>query len=417
MTNQRQTDPGVHRHHRPAHPDAGAGDRADRAGGRGRPHAQPAQHRFGNHRDERVRHVAVAHLPPVPRPRRSWSRCWSPAISAYLAPKGLRELRDWATKVKADLVINIVQPGRFITIERGLTFHIRERRADGQLLGIFIDDRRDPEGTRHLLAEHGEIVETGRGTFLVLTTAASSGRRPGRPTRPSSSSSATRSICRASPAGRSSAHFGVRERNLWDVAFPDPDDPTYKQMPTHFRAELHDRLVAPIYPIAFTVLCFAILGAPRTSRQSREMSIVMTIVAIGALRLIGFACNVVAAQTVAAVCVQYGSIVLALRARPVRDLARRRDRAARLPDAAARHAVRAHLAAPGSRREPARDGLTHPHPLFRHALPRRRDVGVLRHLRADRAGRLHRADAARGRRAEPVAPGWSRRPRSSACRS
>jgi lipopolysaccharide export system permease protein len=104
--------------------------------------------------------------------------------------------------------------------------------------------------------------------------------------------------------------FGVRERDLWDVAFPDPEDPTYKQVPTHFRSELHDRLAAPIYPIAFTVLCFAILGAPRTSRQSREVSIIMTVVLIGALRLIGFACIVVAAQTVAAVYVLWGSLFI-----------------------------------------------------------------------------------------------------------
>ena len=89
-------------------------------------------------------------------------------ISAYLAPKGLRELRIWATKVKADFVINIVQPGRFITIERGLTFHIRERRTDGQLLGIFIDDRRDEKERVTSLAEYGEIVESGSGTFLML---------------------------------------------------------------------------------------------------------------------------------------------------------------------------------------------------------------------------------------------------------
>jgi lipopolysaccharide export system permease protein len=108
--------------------------------------------------------------------------------------------------------------------------------------------------------------------------------------------------------------LGVRERDLWDVAFPDPNDPTYKQVPTHFRAELHDRLAAPIYPIAFTVLCFAIIGAPRTSRQSREVSIVMMIVAIGVLRLLGFACNVVAAQTVAAVYALWGSILLAFAA-------------------------------------------------------------------------------------------------------
>ena len=31
-------------------------------------------------------------------------------VSAYLAPASLRELRDWATKVKADFVVNIVQP-------------------------------------------------------------------------------------------------------------------------------------------------------------------------------------------------------------------------------------------------------------------------------------------------------------------
>ena len=47
-------------------------------------------------------------------------------VSAYVAPAGLRELRDWATKVKADFVVNIVQPGRFLSIERGLTFHIRK---------------------------------------------------------------------------------------------------------------------------------------------------------------------------------------------------------------------------------------------------------------------------------------------------
>ena len=30
--------------------------------------------------------------------------------------------------------------------------------------------------------------------------------------------------------------FGVRERSLWEVAFPDPEDPVYKQQPTGFRA-------------------------------------------------------------------------------------------------------------------------------------------------------------------------------------
>jgi lipopolysaccharide export system permease protein len=231
-------------------------------------------------------------------------------VSAYVAPAGLRELRDWATKVKADFVVNIVQPGRFINIERGLTLHIRERRGDGQLLGIFIDDRRDPNERATSLAEYGEIVETGRGTFLVLINGSVQRVESGRADPTIVKFERYAFDLSRFAGGPQLGALGVRERNLWDVAFPDPNDPTYKQIPTHFRAELHDRIAAPIYPIAFTVLCFAILGAPRTSRQSREVSIVMTIAAIGALRLVGFACNVVAAQNVAAVYVLWGSILL-----------------------------------------------------------------------------------------------------------
>ena len=39
------------------------------------------------------------------------------AISIYVSPWGLRELRRWATEVRADLVSNIVQPGRFTKLE------------------------------------------------------------------------------------------------------------------------------------------------------------------------------------------------------------------------------------------------------------------------------------------------------------
>ncbi len=233
-------------------------------------------------------------------------------ISAYLAPKSLRELRIWATKVKADFVVNIVQPGRFITIERGLTFHIRERRNDGQLLGIFIDDRRDEKERVTSLAEYGEIVELGTGTFLLLMNGAVHRLEVGRidPTIVKFERYAF-DMSRFTGGPQLQA-FGVRERNLWDVAFPEPDDPTYKQLPTHFRAELHDRLIAPLYPVAFTILCFAILGAPRTTRQSREASLIMVILAIATLRLTGFVCNVLATQNAAAVVIQYASVVLSI---------------------------------------------------------------------------------------------------------
>jgi lipopolysaccharide export system permease protein len=233
-------------------------------------------------------------------------------LSAYLAPKGLRELRNWAVSIKTDLLVNIIQPGRFTTIERGLTFHIRERRNDGRLLGIFIDDRRDPKERVTSISEAGEIVETARGTFLLLMNGSVHRQEAGKPDPTIVRFERYAFDLSRFSGGTTVQNFGVRERYLWDLASPDPADPVYKQFAPQFRTELHDRLVAPVYPIAFTVICFAILGAPRTSRQSRETSIIMAIVAAGMLRMIGFACNVFAAQSMLAIYVLYGSLAVAL---------------------------------------------------------------------------------------------------------
>ena len=53
----------------------------------------------------------------------------------------LRILRRWATEVRADVVANIVQSGRFLTLEKGLLFHIRKQQPHGMLVGIFVEPR------------------------------------------------------------------------------------------------------------------------------------------------------------------------------------------------------------------------------------------------------------------------------------
>jgi len=80
-------------------------------------------------------------------------------IAAYLSPRSLRELRDWAAQVRADILTDIVQPGRFTTIGGNLTFHIADRKQNGLLVGIFVDDRRDSGVHSTYLAEQGEIVK------------------------------------------------------------------------------------------------------------------------------------------------------------------------------------------------------------------------------------------------------------------
>src|SRR5664280_2469910 len=99
--------------------------------------------------------------------------------------------------------------------------------------------------------------------------------------------------------------LGIRERYLWELLSPSSDDPVYQQLPGQFRAELHDRLMSPIYPFAFAALTFAFLGAPRTTRQSRNFSIGGSIFAVFGLRIAGFACSVLTVKSPLAAVIQY----------------------------------------------------------------------------------------------------------------
>jgi lipopolysaccharide export system permease protein len=234
-------------------------------------------------------------------------------ISAYLSPSLQRELRDRATRVRTDLVTTIVQPGRFLTIEGGLTFHIRERRLNGELSGILIDDRRSPEMRSTFLAEQGSIVQKDGGTFLLLENGSIQRLEKGRgePRIVMFDRYAFDLSRFTNDAPAQVTNRPARERYLWELFASDPNDPLVKAQPGHFRADLHDRLLAPIYPLAFVVIAFAAIGGPRTTRQSRGFAVALAIGGVAVLRMIGFACIVLSIQTPAALVVLYGSVLFA----------------------------------------------------------------------------------------------------------
>jgi lipopolysaccharide export system permease protein len=214
-------------------------------------------------------------------------------ISAYFAPEGMRMLRRWVTEVRADLVSNIVQPGRFVSIERDLAMHIRERRPNGLLVGLLLDDRRDRSERVTILAEQGEILKNDQGSYLILENG--SIQRHDLKQRDPSIVMFERYAFDLSQFtfGPQVIHYSARERNLWDLMWPNPDDPQVKAQPGQFRAEFHDRILAPVYPFAFLMIAFVYLGTPRTTRQSRAWSMVGIASGVLTVRFVGYSSMVV----------------------------------------------------------------------------------------------------------------------------
>jgi lipopolysaccharide export system permease protein len=234
------------------------------------------------------------------------------AISAYFAPKGLRMLRDWLTEVRADVVSSVVQPGRFTQLERNVTIHIRERRPNGQLAGIMLDDRRNPKERLSVLAENGELLDNDKGTFLVLKDGILQ-RYAADQRDPAMVVFDRYAFDLSQFAGSQQAvQYSIRERYLWQLLWPDAKDQFLVEQPGQFRAELHDRLITPLYPIAFVIIAFAYLGAPRTTRQSRTMSMLGGIGGVALLRMIGFASTVFGAVVPSLLVLQYAAMALAI---------------------------------------------------------------------------------------------------------
>ena len=209
----------------------------------------------------------------------------STLVSADFGPRSLRSLRDQISMVNADIVTNVAVPGRFTQIDRGLTFHVRERAPGGVLLGIFINDERDRAQPTTYLAERGRIIPSGSILILVLEQG-SIHRGGGRSSSIVEFERYGFDLSQFDPAA-SATLDRASFRNLGELLWPAADDKAYLADTARYRVELHKRLSTPLYPIAAFVIAFAFLGSPRTTRQSRGLSIVGAATAFMAIEIVG----------------------------------------------------------------------------------------------------------------------------------
>ena len=233
-------------------------------------------------------------------------------IAAYLSPLSLRKLRDWGAEVRADILTNIVQPGRFTTIGGNLTFHIADRRPNGLLIGIFVDDGRDPKEHATYLAEEGETVKNETGSFLVLERGSIQRREVGqRDPRIVTFDRYAFDLSKFT-TGPQNIVYSAHEKFFWELLWPPTDDPASATQKDQYRSELADRLAGPLYPLTFVVLAYIFLGPPQTTRQSRTLAMFGLVGAVALLRLVGFISVILGVRVPSFLALQYIMLVGAM---------------------------------------------------------------------------------------------------------
>jgi lipopolysaccharide export system permease protein len=235
-------------------------------------------------------------------------------ITVYLMPASFQEMRNLITKIRADFVATMAKEGQFITLDNGITFHYRERSGDA-LLGIFMEDQREKDKVIVYLAERGQTVESNGQAYLVLEKGSVQRKEPN--SRDSSIVAFERyavDLAAFNQDGNGDVVYKPRERSTTQLLFPDKNEFLYQIQAGRFRAELHERLSAWLYPLAMMAIAFAALGDPRTTRQGRGLAIASAVVAVVVLRIAGFAASSATVRSQAAVSIVYAVPVLAIAA-------------------------------------------------------------------------------------------------------
>lgn len=257
-------------------------------------------------------------------------------VNLYIMPLSMRSLRSFANEVRTDLVSQVLKPGRFTSPERGLTFHIRDRSLEGDLLGLVIHDERAKGRAMTYLAKTGHIVKTESGSFLVMRDGQihrridaaaddpKAAKDPKKDQRDVSIGEFREYIFDITQFGAKSGakELKPRERYLSELLNPKPDDALYKRIPGNFRSELHERFASLLYPFVFVLITLSFLGHARTIRENRWKSIVLAFALAVGVRIAGFAAtNLLTLQAWAVVLVYgipTGAILVAALAAQVR---------------------------------------------------------------------------------------------------
>ena len=206
------------------------------------------------------------------------------SLTLYLLPLSFREFKDRQVTIRNDFSTVLLQEGVFTELAAGITVFVRERGAEGELLGVLVHDGRNSEKPVTMMAENGALVRTDEGPQVIMV----NGNRQ----EVSKDSGALsllyfdRYVLDVHSVDKTldKRWREPRERFLDELFFPDMTDGNNQFNAAKLRAEGHQRLTLPIYALTFTVIALAALLSGDYARRGLGKRITTAIILIVAIQ-------------------------------------------------------------------------------------------------------------------------------------
>ena len=205
-------------------------------------------------------------------------------LNLYLVPETYRMFRELQWEIRYGYSHVFLQEGTFNTVSPGLTIYIRERSADGQLLGVFAHDSRNEANPFTLMAKRGAMVDSEQGARVILF----KGSRQNVDKKTGQLSVLTFDehtfTIKTETAEGVVRYREARERPLSELF--DLENQQYVGAKDYgkFTIEAHKRLVTPFSALAYTLVGLACLLSGGFGRRAQARRVMLAIACVVALQ-------------------------------------------------------------------------------------------------------------------------------------
>jgi lipopolysaccharide export system permease protein len=224
----------------------------------------------------------------------------------FLAPLGNRTLRDVQYEFRNNIANIVIREGIFNSPMEGFTVFVRERRANGDLLGILVHDNRDPSRPVTMLAKRGILAMTPEGPRLLLE---SGNRQQLEDNRRRLSFLYFDSYALDLKTFTKAGQRGWREadeRFLGELFWPNMDDASDRQNYWRLQVEAHRRLAALLFAPVFAFMAAAAVLGGEHSRRGPGRRVGIAVVAAVFMQAASFGATYVAGKAPMLIPMLYG---------------------------------------------------------------------------------------------------------------
>lgn len=209
-------------------------------------------------------------------------------IAFYFLPLSFRNFKDLQNDISRSYATVLIQEGVFNPIGGNVTVYVRARDPDGSLRGIIVQDDRKRQRPTTLIAERGALVRSGDESRVLLV----NGNRQelDRETGEVTNLVFERYTVNLTPLG---GHHGERWRNpqerfLHELLWPKDPENIEEHRLRELRAEFHQRMIEPLYTIAYALIGLVAMLGGQFSRRGRPLRIAGAAAIVGGLQGMNF---------------------------------------------------------------------------------------------------------------------------------